>query len=55
MKLVDLLGNELISQKAQSFVGVNKFKIDLSDLPTGVYCVTLNAGNNLLTKKIIKQ
>ncbi|MFI5141719.1 MAG: DUF4465 domain-containing protein, partial [Bacteroidia bacterium] len=55
MKLVDLLGNELITQKAQSFVGINKFKIDLSVLPIGVYCVTLNAGNNLLTKKIIKQ
>ena len=55
MKLIDLLGNELITQRAQSFVGLNKFKIDVSALPAGVYYITLNAGNNLLTQKLIKQ
>jgi hypothetical protein len=55
LKLIDLLGNELITQKAQSFLGLNKFKIDVSTLPAGVYYVTLNAGSNLLTKKLIKQ
>ena len=55
MKVIDLLGNEIISQKTQSFSGLNKFKIDVSTLPAGIYHVTLNAGNNLLTKKIIKQ
>ncbi|HTA61199.1 MAG TPA: DUF4465 domain-containing protein [Bacteroidia bacterium] len=55
MKLIDLLGNELIIQRAQSFMGLNKFKIDISILPAGVYYVTLNAGNNLLTQKVIKQ
>jgi hypothetical protein len=55
MKLIDLLGNEIITQKAQSFSGLNKFKIDVSNLPAGVYYVTLNAGDNILTKKLIKQ
>lgn len=55
MKLVDLLGNELINQKAQSFAGLNKFKINVSALPAGVYYITLNAGKNVLTKKLIKQ
>ena len=55
MKLIDLLGNELISQRAQSFVGLNKFKVDVSTLPAGVYYITLNAGSNVLTKKLIKQ
>ena len=55
MKLVDLLGNEILSQRAQSFAGVNKFRIDISYLPAGVYYITLNAGNNLLTRKLIKQ
>jgi hypothetical protein len=55
MKLIDMLGNELLSQKAQSFNGLNKFKIDVSGLPGGVYYITLNAGNHLLTKKLIKQ
>jgi hypothetical protein len=55
MKLIDLLGNELVSQRAQTFVGLNKFKIDVSTLPAGVYYITLNAGSNLLTKKLIKQ
>jgi hypothetical protein len=55
MKLIDLLGNEILSQKAQSFAGLNKFRIDVSYLPVGIYYVTLHAGNNLLTKKLIKQ
>ena len=55
VKLIDLLGNEILSQKAQSFAGLNKFKIDISYLPAGVYYITLNAGNNLLTRKLIKQ
>ena len=55
MKVIDLLGNELIEQKAQSYTGINKFKIEISTLPAGVYYVTLNAGNNFMTKKLIKQ
>jgi uncharacterized protein DUF4465/type IX secretion system substrate protein len=55
MKLVDLLGNEIVSQRAQSFAGINKFKMDISYLPAGVYYITLNAGSNILTKKLIKQ
>ena len=55
MKLIDLLGNEIIEQKAQSFAGINKFRVDVSVIPAGVYFVTLKAGNNTLTKKIIKQ
>ncbi|MEO8761869.1 MAG: DUF4465 domain-containing protein [Bacteroidia bacterium] len=55
MRLIDLLGNELVSQRAQSFAGLNKFKIDVSTLPAGVYYITLNAGNNYMTKKLIKQ
>src|SRR6185312_6208417 len=55
MKLIDLLGNEIIEQRAQSFAGLNKFKIDVSVLPAGVYYVTLKTGNDLLTKKLIKQ
>jgi len=55
MKLIDLLGNEILSQRAQSFAGLNKFKIDISYLPSGVYYITLNTGNNILTRKLIKQ
>ncbi|MHB8260839.1 MAG: T9SS type A sorting domain-containing protein [Bacteroidia bacterium] len=55
VKLIDLLGNEILSQKAQSFAGLNKFKIDVSYLPAGVYYISLNAGDKLLTKKLIKQ
>jgi len=55
VNMIDLLGNELLSQKAQSFSGLNKFKIEISTLPAGIYYVTLNAGNNFLTKKLIKQ
>ncbi len=55
MKLVDMLGNEILSQRSQSYTGLNKLRIDVSYLPAGVYYITLNTGNNLLTRKLIKQ
>ena len=55
MKVIDLLENEIISQRAGAAAGLNKFRIDVSYLPAGVYYVTLNVGNSLLTKKLIKQ
>ena len=55
LQLIDLLGNEVYSQRAQTYVGINKFKMDLSDLPAGVYYVNLRAGNDFVSKKIIKQ
>jgi hypothetical protein len=55
LKVVDLLGNEIIAQRARTSIGLNKFRIDISYLPTGVYYITLNVDNKMLTKKLIKQ
>jgi hypothetical protein len=55
MQVTDILGNEVTEQKAQSFSGINKFKIDVSNYNVGIYFVRLRAGNNYLTQKLIKQ
>ncbi|HXB41092.1 MAG TPA: DUF4465 domain-containing protein [Bacteroidia bacterium] len=54
MKVTDVTGREMASQNMSSFTGQNKFKIDVSQFPAGVYYVTLNANGKMLTKKLIK-
>jgi hypothetical protein len=55
MRLTDISGREITSQRFHSMAGTNKFKIDLSDVPRGFYYITLQAGDNLITKKLIKE
>lgn len=55
MKITDITGREMSSQNLNSFAGMNKFKIDISQFPAGIYYVIVNAGSNTLTKKLIKQ
>lgn len=55
MRLLDIGGREILSQKIRSFTGTNKFKIGLSDIPAGFYYITLKAGDMLITKKLIRE
>ncbi len=55
MKITDVTGREMAAQNMNSFAGQNKFKIDISQFPAGMYYVTLNANGNMLSKKLIKQ
>jgi len=55
MKVMDVSGREMAVQNINSFAGTNKFKIDVSQYPAGVYYVIVNAGENTLAKKLIKQ
>lgn len=55
MKVIDVAGREMAAQSMNSFAGTNKFKIDVSQFPAGVYYVVINAGSTTLTKKLIKQ
>ncbi|MBS1647508.1 MAG: DUF4465 domain-containing protein [Bacteroidetes bacterium] len=54
MQIIDVMGKEMEEQKTQSFSGLNKFKVDVSSFSSGIYFVRLCAGNQYLTKKIIK-
>jgi hypothetical protein len=55
VKIVDVTGREVAAQSLRSFAGLNKIRMDVSQLPKGVYYVALNAGGDVITKKLIKQ
>ena len=55
MKITDVTGREVAGQNINSFAGQNKFRVDVSQYPSGVYYVILNANGNVITKKLIKQ
>lgn len=55
MKIIDVTGREMAAQNMRSFTGINKFKIDVSAFPAGVYYVILNKNGSVLTRKLITQ
>lgn len=55
LQVMDLRGNVMMEQKMQSGTGVNKIKLNMADLPAGIYYVVLNKEGELLTRKIVKQ
>ncbi len=55
LKMMDVTGRELLVQRFKSFRGLNKFKVDIQELPAGIYYVTLNIDGSVFSKKIIKQ
>lgn len=55
VKIVDEAGREVAGQGMRSFAGLNKVRMDVSALPKGVYYVVLQAGDDVVTKKLIKQ
>jgi len=54
LKMLDVTGRELLLQNFKSFTGLNKFKVDTQDLPSGIYYVTLNVEGKIFSKKLIK-
>ncbi len=55
MRIVDVTGREMFTQNMNSFAGENKLRVDVSEFPAGVYYVIINAGENTVTQKLIKQ
>jgi hypothetical protein len=55
INVYNLLGETLSTNNVTFNAGENRFDLDLSSYSNGVYFVTLNAGDQVLTKKIIKQ
>lgn len=55
LKVYDMLSKEVLSQPAQAFAGLNKFKVDVSAYPAGIYYINVRAGEETFTTKLIKQ
>ena len=51
--ILDMLGNIVDEKKINSNYGVNKFDIDISKLPTGIYTYCFKNSNTLISKKLI--
>lgn len=55
VKIVNLVGEEVLSQSINVNVGENKSTFDLSDFSSGIYFVKITQGEKYLIKKLIKQ
>ena len=51
--VLDILGNIVHEKKLNSNYGVNKFDVDISKLPSGIYTYCFKNSNNLISKKLI--
>ncbi|HNQ68163.1 MAG TPA: PKD domain-containing protein [Bacteroidales bacterium] len=51
VKLIDITGREIISEEYQ--VGYNDIRINVNNLPQGLYLVTLRTDNNRITQRIM--
>jgi hypothetical protein len=55
LKIVDLFGREVINiMDGVKSPGEYTIRIDVSDLPAGIYLIRLQAGSESVTRKIVK-
>jgi len=54
ISIFNLLGQKYINRKYYGIPGVNHVPIDLSGIPSGVYLIQLETGNNIITDKITR-
>lgn len=53
--LADIQGRSLYSYPTQAFgSGKHELSVDLNDLPTGIYVLTVQSGDQLITRKLVK-
>lgn len=54
LSLFDLTGRRIKARSLQPWEGRGLHRLDLSELPSGVYILTFESESGLLSKKIIK-
>lgn len=55
VSVIDLSGRVLSSEKIEVMVGMNQYHLNTANLADGIYFVSLTAGANTVTQKLIKQ
>lgn len=55
MNLIDLTGKKVFSKNTSNLSGLVQEKINISEIPSGIYLVTINSGNSIRTQKLIIQ
>ncbi len=53
--LQDMLGRELLQIENQAQAGENRQVLNLRELPSGVYMLSIHSPNHTISRKIIKQ
>lgn len=54
MRVIDYSGKQVLNQPLYNRTGKLEQRIDLSQLPYGIYVIELNNGQDIVTKKILK-
>ncbi len=54
VKVYSVFGKELISEAGTTIHGLNKLKLNISDLPAGTYMVNITVDNSTKTHKFVK-
>jgi hypothetical protein len=49
----NILGKEMISRQVRTVAGLNRQRLDLSNLSSGVYLVSIRNGNSVLTRRLV--
>ncbi len=55
MEIYDAVGKLIASRDYETIEGINTLKLDISTYPVGVYFLSVKDGDNILTKKFIKE
>jgi len=53
INVFNLLGEKITNQKVKTKFGVNKYQLDLTNAPDGIYFVTLNSNTRVSQKKFV--
>ena len=53
MRVLNLLGSEMISKKFVSVLGENTIEVDLRNFPNGIYFINVKLGEESFTKKLV--
>lgn len=49
----NILGKEMIARPVRTVAGLNRQRLDLSNLSSGVYLVSIRNGNSVLTRRLV--
>ncbi|MDQ3016545.1 MAG: T9SS type A sorting domain-containing protein, partial [Bacteroidota bacterium] len=53
LRMLDLMGQELMADEFVATIGLNKHSVKLADLPEGTYMVQIKTNGNTISKMIV--
>jgi hypothetical protein len=55
LNLSDLTGATILAQPTNIVTGVQQLSLNLGDLPTGIYFIQLTTGDDVISRRVVKQ